>query len=394
MKWIVKKCVAVFMTPAVQEGRNTMKRFCILLGCCVALLTASVSLHAESIKTSPQMCEKRFGVQSGSQHFIIPYCRSVALSRGHGKATRAVIVIHSSSLNASSVYRYMWEAAGRAKSQGTTVVFAPQFPVFRDIKIHGLENNVPVWEDWAWAVGENSLRLGGARSTQISSFDVIDQLIRALFNRKRFPRLRHVVIVGQSAGGQFVNRYAITNGIHEAADKHGLKMRYVVMNPSHYLYLNNKRPSPISGHFMVVNAKFIEAVNHHLAPGDTPHDPNSGNCRRYNYYPKGLEVLSGYPAKRSIRTIIKKYNTRDVRYLIGALDNDRNAAGLSKKCSSDVQGLTRLTRANLYWAHMRDVYSNRITRYQKLVQVPGIGHGSENMFKHPKGGLEHIFDHR
>ncbi len=358
------------------------------------LLGTYVSLYADSNKTSPQMCEKRFNVRAGSQRFSIPYCRSRALSDGHSTATRAVIVIQSSSLNASDVYQWMWEAAGRANSQSKTVVFAPQFPVKKDIAAHNLEDNVPVWEDWEWAVGGNSLRLSGARSTQISSFDVIDQLIRAFYDRGKFPRLRHVVVVGQSAGGQFVNRYAITNGIHEEAKKKGLSMRYVAMNASHYLYLDKKRPSPVDGKLRVPNANFIRAINHQLPAGETPHDPEGANCRNYNDYPKGLDNLWSYPARRSIRTIKRNYRRRDARYLIGALDNNRNDAGLSKKCSSDVQGLTRLTRAHLYWAHLKDVYGNMIRRYQKLVKVPGIGHGSRNMFNHPLGGLKHIFDHR
>lgn len=361
------------------------------------LLGAYFSLHAESEKTSPNMCEKRFNVRAGSQQFAIPYCRSRALSDGHRTATRAVIVIQSSSLNASDVYQWMWEAAERANSQSNTVVFAPQFPVKKDITAHDLENNVPVWDDWAWAVGANSLKLSGARATQISSFEVIDQLIKAFYDRQKFPRLRHIIVVGQSAGGQFVNRYAITNGIHEEAKRKGLNIRYVAMNPSHYLYLNNKRPFPpfpVNTQFVVLNAAYIREINKFLPAGETAYDPDCENCRNYNHYPKGLDDLWSYPARRSIDAIKRNYKTRDVRYLIGALDTDRNDEGLSKNCSSDVQGLIRLTRAELYWAHLKNVYGNDITRYQRLVIVPGIGHGSENMFKHPKGGLEHIFDYR
>lgn len=357
------------------------------------LLETSVSLRAGSEKTSPQMCEKRFNVRVGSQRFAIPYCRSRALSDGHSTATRAVIVIQSSSLNTSDVYQWMWEAAERANCQNNTVVFAPQFPVKKDIAAHNLENNVPVWDDWAWAVGANSLKLSGARATQISSFEVIDQLIKAFYDRGKFPRLRHVVVVGQSAGGQFANRYAITNGIHEEAKRKGLYIRYIAMNASHYLYLDNKRPSAVDGKLIVPNANFIRAINHHLPAGETPYDPECEECRNYNNYPKGLDNLWSYPARRSVNTIKRNYKTRDTRYLIGALDTDRNDEGLSKNCSSDVQGLIRLTRAHLYWAHLKDVYGNDVTRYQQIVKVPGIGHGSRDMFKHPLGGLKHIFDY-
>jgi hypothetical protein len=356
------------------------------------LLATPVSLLAESEKTSPQMCEKRIHVRMGSQQFDIPYCRSGALSDGHSTATRAVIVIQSSSLNAGDCYRWMWEAAGRTNNQSNIVVYAPQFPVYKDIAAYNLADNVPVWEDGEWAVGGDSLKLTGARATQINSFEVIDKLIKAFYDRHKFPRLHYVVVVGQSAGGQFVNGYAITNGIHEEAASKGLHMRYVVMNPSHYLYLDNKRPSPVDATLRVPNAMTIFALNNYL-PAAERHDANSGDCKNYNHYPKGLESLWSYPARRATNTIKNSYKARDVRYLIGALDRERNAEGLSKKCSSDLQGLVRLTRANLYWKHLKDIYTNNITRFQKIVTVPGIGHGSENMFKHPKGGMEHIFDY-
>ena len=371
----------------------TRKTFLCLLFT-LFVLAPYTSLYAGSTATSPKMCAKRLNVRMGSQSFAIPYCRSRALSDGHSTATRAVIVIQSSSLNASDVYDWMWEAAGNAYRQASTVVFAPQFPVKKDIAAYHLEGNVPVWDDWDWAVGGMSLKLSGARSTRISSFDVTDQLIRALYNRTKFPRLRHVVVVGQSAGGQFANRYAITNGLHEVARTKDLNLRYVVMNPSHYLYLDNKRPSPVDGRFRVPNANFFLALNRSLPAGETPHDPNSSDCRNYNDYPKGLDDLWTYPARRSLDTIRRNYKSRDARYLIGALDNDRNGAGLSKNCSSDVQGLTRLTRAHLYWGHLKNVYGDSVTRYQRIVKVPGIGHGGENMFKHPLGGLRHVFDYR
>jgi hypothetical protein len=356
------------------------------------LLGTPVSLNAESEKTSPQMCEKRMNVSVGSQQFAIPYCRSRALSDGHSTALRAVIVIQSSSLNTGDCYQWMWETVGRANKQNITVVYAPQFPVYKDIAAHNLQNNVPVWEDSEWAVGGDSLKLSGARATQISSFEVIDKLIKAFYDRQKFPRLQHVVVVGQSAGGQFVNRYAITNGIHEEAARKGLRMRYVVMNPSHYLYLDNKRPSPVDTILRVPNAMTIFALNNYL-PAAEHHDANSANCKNYNHYPKGLESLWSYPARRTLSTIKNNYKTRDARYLAGALDKERNSAGLSKKCSSDLQGFVRLTRANLYWKHLKDIYTNDISRYQRIVIVPGIGHGSENMFKHPKGGMEHVLDY-
>lgn len=359
----------------------------VMIGACLS------PADAESEKTSPQMCSHRLHINWKGRLFDVPCCRSRALGDGHQTATRAVIVIQSSVLNAGDCFRWMRDAAVVAKAQHTTLFFAVQFPVFKDIAAHRLHDNVPVWEDGDWALGGDSLKLPGIRAAQISSFDVVDELIKSFYDRSKFPRLHHVVIAGQSAGGQFANRYAVTNGIHEESAAKGLRMRYVVMNPSHYLYLDRKRPSPVDGVMKVPNDRTVEVLNS-LLPADERHDPGSVNCRRYNDYPKGLQNLWRYAVRRRPDDIRNQYKKRDVRYLVGELDNTRSVEGLSKHCSSDLQGLERRTRANLYWAHLKNIFGDDIAKYQRIVVVPGLGHGSENMFKHPKGGIEHVFDVR
>ena len=47
----------------------------------------------------------------------------------------------------------------------------------------------------------------------ISSYAALDTLIRHFANRAAYPALTEIVIAGHSAGGQVVQRYAVTNQV-------------------------------------------------------------------------------------------------------------------------------------------------------------------------------------
>src|SRR5262249_51528255 len=56
--------------------------------------------------------------------------------------------------------------------------------------------------------------------------------------REAFPNLKLIVVTGHSAGGQFTHRYAAATHVEKQIR---IPMRYVVANPSTYLYLDETR---------------------------------------------------------------------------------------------------------------------------------------------------------
>ena len=82
------------------------------------------------------------------------------------------------------------------------------------------------------------------RPAPVSSFQVIDDLLRSLDDRKRLPTLASIVLAGHSGGAQLVQRYAVLNQIDGPLRRDGIAVRYVVANPSSYLYLTKERPRP------------------------------------------------------------------------------------------------------------------------------------------------------
>src|ERR1039458_10060354 len=95
----------------------------------------------------------------------------------------------------------------------------------------------------SWSCAGDSWRSGGTATNyeKLTSFDFTDEILRKLAKKDIFPNLKAIVVSGHSAGGQYVDRYAMANTVH---DNLGVPVTYVVSNPSSYAYLDNTRPNP------------------------------------------------------------------------------------------------------------------------------------------------------
>lgn len=84
---------------------------------------------------------------------------------------------------------------------------------------------------------------GIVKAESVSSFDVMDEFLRAAV--VKFPNLEDIVIIGHSAGGQFVHRYVWMNvGVHEQLEASGIHIRYVPTNPGGYAFPIWQRKTP------------------------------------------------------------------------------------------------------------------------------------------------------
>ena len=89
--------------------------------------------------------------------------------------------------------------------------------------------------------------------TGLSSFEVMDRIIKKISNQKILPNLKRIILIGHSAGGQFVQRYAVGTQVTQETS---IPTYFVVSNPSSYLYLHDSRIS-FSNDF----EQFIPSVN-------------------------------------------------------------------------------------------------------------------------------------
>ena len=274
---------------------------------------------------------------------------------------RAIVVIHGTDGNADGYFRTMVRSAAMADKATDTLVIAPRFIEEGDRDKPGPGEFF--WNHGAdWRAGDLSSRDTPPR---VSSFDLMNRLLEKLADRAIFPNLAAIVIAGHSAGGQFVQRYAI--GQPENPVLAGMRLRYIVANPSSYLYLDGRRPDPAKpGAFTI---------------------PSSSACQA-NKFKYGFEQPNSYFKPQSVDDMITRYRSRKVIYLLGEADTNPNAAGLSQTCAAKAQGSSRLARGKNFMASMDALYQPHAHR---LVTVPFVGHSSMGMFQSVRG-LKALFE--
>ena len=264
---------------------------------------------------------------------------------------RALIVIHGRLRNAQTYLHSAEQAASQAGQLSTTLVIAPQFLNESDGTRNALSDSVLRWHANDWMAGDPAVS-----PAPLSSYAALDQILERLSDRKRFPALREVVIAGHSGGAQVVQRYALTTQADKALQADGIKVRYVVANPSSYAYFNAQRPIPTF---------------------------DAANCPGFNTWKYGLKELPAYAEGQKHRQLEQAYVERDITYLLGAKDTDPNHPALDKSCEAEAQGAFRLERGKNYFEYLTQRHPQGLN--QRLVEVPGVGHNGDQMFTSPEG---------
>jgi hypothetical protein len=292
-------------------------------------------------------CVVTVALSDGAQ---MPYCQNLVIGDPQPQVTRAVIVQHGKGRNVQSYFGSMRDAATTSGVTTKTIIIAPYFQKGSSHPASELR-----WGEWKW--GERSS--SGFGLARRSSFKVYDEIVAMLANEANFPNLTEIVIAGHSAGGQSTQRYAAFS--KAALTDLGPELRYVVANPSSYVYMNGKR---------WINGKFRGL-----------REDQRLLCRGWDRYGYGLDRRKRYVAARSQSQVRKDYSGRRVTYLLGEDDNKRDSE-LDKSCEADRQGRNRLRRGKIFMKFMRKYHPGNV---HSLVTVPGVDHDGGDMFKSPEG---------
>jgi hypothetical protein len=201
----------------------------------------------------------------------------------------------------------------------------------------------------------------------------MDEIIRRLADKHLFPKLQVVIVAGHSAGGQFVIRYEMTNQVH---DLPGVRISYVVANPSSYAYLDGMRPT---GSALPSNISASAPGFRPPAPVDPPPPfvtfTDAKNCTGFDDWPYGLKNRSGYPARLSVDQLKAQAAARPVTYLLG--DSDILPSGIfDASCPAMAQGPTRLARGLAFARYMKEDYA----AHHEVIVVPFCGHSARCIF--------------
>ncbi|RQT01124.1 alpha/beta fold hydrolase [Burkholderia seminalis] len=294
------------------------------------------------------VADQRVAVATPQGNAALPVYADHPLDQPAPDVVRVFIVIHGTLRNADTYYasgRQVVEKAGAAGS-GTMVV-APQFLTRADTRAFSLPASTLAWTQEGWKGGEPARQPG-----PVSSFAALDALLAHFADRGLYPSLTTVVVIGHSAGAQLLQRYAVAGHEGDALARGGVAVRYVVANPSSYLYFDDERP----------NADAVAG----------------GICPRATQWKYGLKSAPPYVASQDGRELETRYVARDVVYLLGQADTNPYTHFIDRSCAAMAQGPYRLARGLAYFDYLKKRHPDDLA--QQVVEVPGVGHDGLGMF--------------
>jgi hypothetical protein len=302
-------------------------------------LCFSAAAYAAPCTTATTACTEFVTLGGGPARTMV--YRTQPLTVRNEKITRALIVIHGTNRDADNYFRSALAAAFLADALDDTVVIVPHIASAAGSCKDVLAPNEVSWNCASWRTGGASMA-----DEKLTTFDMVDEILRRLAKKDAFPNLEAIVVAGHSAGGQFVNRYEMSNKVHETL---GMPVRYVVANPSSYAWIDATRPVAVDA------------------------------CTNYDRWPYGFEHRSGYAARISDEDLKKQLASRPTTYLLGEIDI-LPLGGFDSSCSAMRQGPTRLARGQAFGKYVDE----QLGAKHEIVVVDLCGHNARCMFTSDK----------
>jgi pimeloyl-ACP methyl ester carboxylesterase len=331
------------------------------------LATAPSSTRAQTAApcTTPTTPCERWVALGGTARSLV--YASYPLDKPNPAITRALIMVHGAGRNADHYFETSMAAAFLAGALQNTIVLSPRFIAAPD---------KPEANEVVWPGRGDSWRSGGMSPSNptLSSFDLADELLRELANKKNFPNLTRIVVAGHSAGGQFATRYAMAGKLHGAVGS--VAVSYVVANPSSYAWPASVRPLPVG------DANPVDAYKAALEPnGEKVHAGysygpfDSTQAPGFDRWPAGLNQRTGYTAQISDDQLRKQLVSRPTTYLLGQVDV-LPLGGFDSSPTAMAQGPTRRARGEAFFKYVNETLGAK----HAAIIVPECGHNDRCIF--------------
>jgi hypothetical protein len=316
-----------------------------------------VTAQDEKPQAVERACPTIFKVTKAGKLYSFRYASNHSMVAQNNKIKQVVIYIHGARRNGLDYYEWGEKAVIAANKTDETLFISPQFNSEKDLEDHKHDASHLFWTNNNWRVGDESVSSKNRKmEVSFSSFSLIDSMIASACNKKIFPKLKKITIIGHSAGGQFVSRYVGMTPMPNILK--GYKFNFIVMNPSSYMYLDDRRP---------VKTEM----------GLTFTKPDTSGCSTFNEYPRGMEKLNPYAAKIGVETIKQQFLNRDIAFILGEKDVNMNDSSLDKSCGGNLQGRFRLERGQFFYEYLQ-LYSNK-KKIHQIETVPNVAHDGDKM---------------
>jgi pimeloyl-ACP methyl ester carboxylesterase len=299
---------------------------------------------AAACTTATDGCTEWVTLGAGPTRSLIYRTRSLAAP--NSAVRRALIMVHGTNRNADHYFSTAVSAAFLAGALDDSVVISPRMASAAGNCRDALAPN-----EVSWSCTGDSWRSGGSAASHpdLSSFDFVDAILKKLANKTVFPNLGSIVVAGHSAGGQFVARYQMANRVHDTL---GVKVTYVVANPSSYAWPDATRPQSIDDGAPESAKGAWETEKAHTAFSYGAF--NASACANFDNWPAGLENRSGgYTAKISDAQLKQQLVARPTTFLLGQVDT-LPLGGFDSSCPAMAQGATRRARGEAYVKYINE----------------------------------------
>ena len=302
--------------------------------------------------------DKFFALNYEENSVNLPVFSNLDLNEDNFGINKVIVVMHGLNRNAYDYYSSVEEITSSLGLQNETHIIAPQFLLLEDIEHWSLGPTIPYWQNnTGWITGNQSLStLQHPRDFLLSSYTIIDSLLSGVI--ARYSDVEDIIFVGNSAGGQLLNRFA--GGSPATLDE---KIKFIISAPSSFLYFDENR---------------YEYPNSWTQPT---------GCINYNNYKYGLDELNNYMSVASGDSIIARYHNRNITYLVGGLDY-----GGTTDCQSMVQGQNRLERSLTYYNYLQYYFGEQITNTHNIAIINEVNHNYDEIFS-SACGRKTIFGH-
>lgn len=318
----------------------------------------TIIAQVEPANKTPRLCPNTFSVVKNNKIFSFPYSSNHALTTPNKKIKQLVIYVHGASRNGLDYFEWGENAVKTAQKTEETLLISPQFASEQDLKDHKLDEKYLFWVKNNWRSGDESVSSNARVMTEsFSSYALIDSMIAQVCKKELFPNLKKITVIGHSAGGQFIQRYSGMTPMPNVLKKQ-FQFRFIAMNPSSYVYLDERRPLKTA-----TGLAFIR--------------PDTTGCSDFNTYPKGFENLNPYASKIGQESFKKQFLSRDIVFLLGGNDIDMNDTSLDKTCSGNLQGRFRLERGQFFYEYIQ-TFSKK-GKVHVMEVVPKVAHSGEKM---------------
>ena len=348
--------------------------------------------------------------------------------QNHQRVTTVFVVVHGSGRTAED---YLYGAVSslpkdqQDPSNATIMVLSPWFlDPADDNDDDDDDNSIPIplppntlrWWDTGplyhtWRYGADAI------NSPLSSFAAMDRLVERLVEDPvRFPALSRILVAGHSAGGQFVQRWAMLSNSpvwKEPSEQQQQQQQVDVTDDANNLNERNPFLDAQSQHSpqfkqrnvriraipanprcfaMLDDRRYVHDATTNSTVFRRPDDGDISECPDFNEWIWGLDAGGSVTAPYKDRAIAiaggakalahRYVAQRNVVYLAGGEDLEV----FDDDCGSVIQGKTRRERSRKFMASLHELYPQEMKAqlHTRLV-AEGVPHDHTLMFQSPAG---------